>query len=259
MIIKAHNTITYTAGDTKSWMAMALRGLWWCHKNHVLHRDIKPNNLLISQFGDLKLADFGLARSFSDPLRAMTHAVITRWYRPPELLFCSRYYGSAVDVWSLGLVFMELLLRTPWLAGNSDVEQMDKIAQAVGTPTEANWPDVTTLPGYRVIGNNPEVTEQHFYQYIGLQGTPGNVDLARSMLRLDPRKRISARTALDHHYFTEAPPPTKPDRLPRKGGVQGMEKMGKDLKRRPGLDDSRDTSDLENVGGKAARKLFVKS
>ncbi|PWY64280.1 kinesin family protein [Aspergillus heteromorphus CBS 117.55] len=132
--------IHYGAADVKAWMGMLGRGVWFCHENFILHRDIKPNNLLIAADGEVKLADFGLARSFADPYLNMTHQVITRWYRPPELLFGARQYSGAVDVWSMGMVFAELLLRVPFVAGNSDLDQISKICEAFGTPNEENWP-----------------------------------------------------------------------------------------------------------------------
>ena len=167
----------FLPADIKSWMAMTFRGLEFCHRNWILHRvigspaaesinrlmsslqDLKPNNLLIASDGQLKIADFGLARDFADPGYKMTCQVITRhaivlfiqqlsvltvclsrWYRPPELLFGSRYYSSAVDIWSVGTIFAELMLRIPYLPGESDMDQLKTIFRALGTPTEEDWP-----------------------------------------------------------------------------------------------------------------------
>ncbi|PKY01323.1 kinesin family protein [Aspergillus campestris IBT 28561] len=146
MLIKDGN-IHYGAADIKAWMGMLARGVWFCHENFILHRDIKPNNLLIASDGDVKLADFGLARSFADPYLNMTHQVITRWYRPPELLYGARQYSGVVDVWSMGMVFAELLLRVPFVAGNSDLDQISKICDAFGTPSEDNWPGARDQEG----------------------------------------------------------------------------------------------------------------
>ncbi|RPB14776.1 Pkinase-domain-containing protein [Morchella conica CCBAS932] len=205
--------ITFNGADIKSWMAMSLRGLWWCHKNFVLHRDIKPNNLLLSTNGQLKLADFGLARSFSDPYRAMTSNVITRWYRPPELLFGAKYYSSAVDIFSLALVFVELIIRLPYLAGDSDVHQLQLIARWLGTPTEQNWPGVTSLPEY-VIPNKDDIQPErdlYYYQRTFPTISPAGMEVLYGMLRLDPRKRVSAKEALEGEWFREDPPPTRPE------------------------------------------------
>ncbi|RUS20671.1 hypothetical protein BC937DRAFT_94662 [Endogone sp. FLAS-F59071] len=133
-------SIYFIPGDIKSWMQMMLKGLDHCHKSWVLHRDMKPNNLLLNgETGELKIADFGLARDWGDPGRAMTSQVVTRWYRAPELLMGAKQYSYAVDIWSVGCIFAELMLRTPYFAGESDIDQLTKIFHALGTPTEQEW------------------------------------------------------------------------------------------------------------------------
>jgi len=246
MLIKDVEGVRYGAADIKAWMGMLSRAIWFCHENFVLHRDIKPNNLLIAADGEVKLADFGLARSFSDPYRVMTSNVITRWYRPPELLFGAKHYSGAVDVWSVGLVFAELVLRTPYIAGDTEVHQINLICQAVGTPTEENWPGVSKLPEFTVPDPpNPIRGRDYYLQTFGTAGQEG-VDLLMKMLILDPRKRITAREVLEHEWWGKEPKPTRNEDLPKKRG--GEEKVAEDLKRRAGmLDDER--------GGKVARKL----
>ncbi|VAH18842.1 unnamed protein product [Triticum turgidum subsp. durum] len=113
-VIRDRN-IVLSPADIKSYIQMMLKGLAFCHKKWVLHRDMKPNNLLIGAEGQLKLGDFGLARIFGSPERNFTHQVFARWYRAPELLFGTKQYGSAVDVWAAGCIFAELLLRRPFL------------------------------------------------------------------------------------------------------------------------------------------------
>ncbi|KAI0194014.1 kinase-like domain-containing protein [Xylaria flabelliformis] len=246
MLIHDTEHIRYGAADIKAWMGMLTRAVWFCHENFVLHRDIKPNNLLIAADGEVKLADFGLARSFSDPYRPMTSNVITRWYRPPELLFGAQHYSGAVDVWSVGLVLAELVIRTPYIAGNSEIHQIQLICQAVGTPTEDNWPGVTKLPEYTV---DKEVVplrgKDHYMALFGTLGVEG-VDLLMKTLSLDPKKRITARDMLKHDWWHKDPRPTRKQDLPKKSGGQG--KVGADLKRRPGIIE-------EDRGSKVARKL----
>jgi cyclin-dependent kinase 7 len=246
MLIKDVEGVIYGAADIKAWMGMLSRAVWFCHENFVLHRDIKPNNLLIAADGEVKLADFGLARSFSDPYRVMTSNVITRWYRPPELLFGAKHYSGAVDIWSVGLVFAELIIRMPWIAGDTEVQQINLICQAVGMPTEDNWPGVSKLPEYTVPEQqNPTRGRDHYLAIFGTAGQEG-VDLLMAMLILDPRKRITARNVLKHPWWASEPKPTKKHDLPRKMG--GEAKVGDDLKRRPGiLEVERDS--------KVARKL----
>lgn len=234
MLIKDGN-IQYGVADVKAWMGMLTRGVWFCHENFVLHRDIKPNNLLIASDGEVKLADFGLARSFADPYLNMTHQVITRWYRPPELLYGARQYSAVVDVWSMGMVFAELLLRVPFVAGNSDMDQISKISEAFGTPTEENWPGVTRLPNYIATGDRttPLQGREFFLRQFPTAG-PLGADLLMSMTTLDPRKRSSARQILQHAWWRSEPKPTPKESLPRKSG--GSQKMGSDLSRRAGED-----------------------
>ncbi|CAD6585804.1 MAG: TFIIH complex serine/threonine-protein kinase subunit kin28 [Alectoria sarmentosa] len=248
MLIKDSEGIRYGTAEVKAWMGMLGRAVWFCHENFVLHRDIKPNNLLIAADGEVKLADFGLARSFSDPYRPMTYQVITRWYRPPELLFGARFYSGAVDVWSMGTVFAELILRFPFVAGNTDVHQLELICNAIGTPTEENWPGVSTLEGFLKYDKAATIPVRGKDFYLSKFGTAGpvGVDLLMSMLALDPRKRCTARQVLEHKWWSSDPRPTAKEDLPKKGG--GAARMGEDLKRRGG-----ETED--GRGEKVARKL----
>ncbi|KAK9769230.1 putative [RNA-polymerase]-subunit kinase [Seiridium cardinale] len=246
MLIKDNEGIHYGAADIKAWAGMLTRGVWFCHENFVLHRDIKPNNLLIAADGEVKLADFGLARSFSDPYMPMTSNVITRWYRPPELLFGARHYSGAVDIWSVGCVIAELVLRVPYMAGDTELEQIKRISEFVGTPTEDNWPGVTTLKEYTAGDKiTPVQPRAHYQQWFGSLG-PDGIDLLMKTLILDPKKRITAREMLEHEWWRKEPKPTRKKDLPRKAG--GEEKLAADLKRAPGaIGDDR--------GSKVARKL----
>ncbi|KAL0953548.1 hypothetical protein HGRIS_004770 [Hohenbuehelia grisea] len=210
MIIK-DKSVVFLPADIKAWMAMTFRGLEFCHRNWILHRDLKPNNLLIASDGMLKLADFGLARDFSDPGYKMTSQVITRWYRPPELLFGCRYYGTAVDIWSVGCIFAELMLRIPYMAGESDMDQVKTIFRALGTPTEEEWPGHKSLPDYVPVGDFPK----HPIRQLFLAATNDAVDLLSKCLIYEPRRRISAKDALSHTYFFALPNPSHPSKLPK--------------------------------------------
>lgn len=253
MLIRDQEGIRYGTADIKAWMGMLTRAIWFCHENFVLHRDIKPNNLLIAADGDVKLADFGLARSFSDPWAIMTSNVITRWYRPPELLYGAKHYSGAVDVWSVGTVMAEMILRVPYLPGNTELDQIQLICDRIGTPTEDVWPGVGKLEGY--VHPERVVPVRGRAEFLGTFGTVGEegVDLLCRTLTLDPKRRITAREMLEHPWWRVEPRPTRKQDLPRKGaGAAAEDKVGADLKRRPGVVAEDGAGDR---GSKVARKL----
>lgn len=214
MIIK-DRSIIFTPADIKSWLLMTLRGLHHCHRNFVLHRDLKPNNLLLSPSGHLKLADFGLARSMAHMRESMTSNVVTRWYRAPELLYGVKHYTGAVDIWSVGMIFAELMWRTPYLPGNSDADQLEVTFRAMGTPTEKIWPGVTSLPGYVPSKVHPEPSLQELQNRFGA-ASDNALALMVGLTKLNPAKRIDTTQALLSDYFSESPRPTKPEDLPKK-------------------------------------------
>jgi cyclin-dependent kinase 7 len=258
-------TVSYGIADVKAWMGMLCRAIYYCHSSFILHRDIKPNNLLIAADGEVKLADFGLARSFGDPRYHMTSAVITLWYRPPELLFGARQYSGAVDIWSMGMVFAELLIRRPYApadvadqsvlaTGGGTVAQLDKICEAVGTPNEDNWPGVSQLKDYFELDKKTPVREKPFYMSIFPTAGSIGVDLLMDMLKLDPRQRVTAKGALEHEWWTTEPRPTKTENLPKQGG--GASKMGASEAAAPGfvVDENKFKGVAKKLDFGAARK-----
>ncbi|KAG6383282.1 hypothetical protein SASPL_156969 [Salvia splendens] len=206
--------LRFTVPQIKCYMKQLLTGLHYCHVNQVLHRDIKGSNLLIDNEGNLKLADFGLARSFSNDINAnLTNRVITLWYRPPELLLGATKYGPAVDMWSVGCIFAELLYGKPILPGKNEPEQLNKIFELCGTPDELIWPGVSKIPWYnkfkptRPMKKRIRELFRHFDRHA--------LDLLEKMLVLDPAQRISAKDALDAEYFWNDPLPCDPKSLPK--------------------------------------------
>lgn len=125
----------------KSFLYQLLKGVAYCHSKLVLHRDLKPQNLLISRQGQLKIADFGLARPFGAPVRAYSPEVVTLWYRSPDVLLGSKFYSTSIDAWSIGCIFAEMVTGRPLASGNSIPEQLLQIQHVLGTPTVADWPD----------------------------------------------------------------------------------------------------------------------
>lgn len=209
MMVK-DRTIAFSPAHIKSWMLMLLCGIEHCHQRQIIHRDLKPNNLLIASEGTIKIADFGLARNFGYPVEPMTSQVVTRWYRAPELLFGARHYTGAVDMWAAGCIFAELMLRTPFLPADTDMGQLKVIFQALGTPSEEEWPGMDSLPDYVPFPRTPKPPFASIFN----AAADDALDLLGKMLAFNPASRISARAALSHPYFTNAPRPTAPAALP---------------------------------------------
>jgi len=167
----------------------------------VLHRDLKPQNLLIDrQTNNLKLADFGLARAFGIPVRTYTHEVVTLWYRAPEILLGAKHYSTPVDIWSIGCIFCEMINQRPLFPGDSEIDELFKIFQKLGTPTEDTWPGVTTLPDYK--STFPQWNRVEWEKVAPTLCAPG-IDLLAQMLVYEPSKRVSARVALSHPFFDD--------------------------------------------------------
>mmetsp|Transcript_26943 Transcript_26943/g.84525 ORF Transcript_26943/g.84525 Transcript_26943/m.84525 type:complete len:326 (-) Transcript_26943:405-1382(-) len=182
----------------KSFLYQLLRGVAYCHYHRVLHRDLKPQNLLINREGELKLADFGLARAFGIPVRSYTHEVVTLWYRAPDVLMGARRYSTPVDVWSIGCIFAEMSNGRPLFAGSSEEDQVERIFRGLGTPSPTDWPAVVELDGWR-----DDFTRYPRPESIGHLASldDDGVDLLASMLTFDPQERISAQDAMQHPFF----------------------------------------------------------
>lgn len=191
----------------KSYLWQILRGIAYCHCHGILHRDLKPQNLLIDTEGNLKLADFGLARLFGIPLRTYTHEVVTLWYRAPEILLGSRFYSTGIDVWSAGCIFAEMITKRALFPGDSEIDQLFRVFRTLGTPDECVWSGVTKLPDYKT--NFPKWFAQDLPNIIPSLDDNGR-DLLLKLLTYDPSKRISAWMALSHRFFHDVKiiPPT---------------------------------------------------
>ncbi|VEL29008.1 unnamed protein product [Protopolystoma xenopodis] len=121
----------------------------FCHQHKVFHRDLKPSNILINKEGFVKLADFGLARTFSIPDRTYCHEVVTLWYRAPEIILGSNNYSDAIDIWSFGCILFEMVTGEVLFAGDSEIDQIFLIFRLFGTPDINSWPEIESLPDFQ--------------------------------------------------------------------------------------------------------------
>lgn len=186
----------------KSFMYQLLKGIAFCHEARVLHRDLKPQNLLINNRGQLKLADFGLARAFGIPVNTFSNEVVTLWYRAPDVLLGSRTYNTSIDIWSAGCIMAEMYTGRPLFPGTTNEDQVQKIFRLMGTPSERSWPGISQLPEYK--GNFPVYATQDL-RLILPQVDQVGLNLLNSMLQLRPEMRISAANALQHPWFNDLP------------------------------------------------------
>uniref|UniRef100_A0AAZ3Q5Q6 Protein kinase domain-containing protein n=1 Tax=Oncorhynchus tshawytscha TaxID=74940 RepID=A0AAZ3Q5Q6_ONCTS len=185
--------------NVKIFMFQLLRGLSYCHKRKILHRDLKPQNLLINDKGELKLADFGLARAKSVPTKTYSNEVVTLWYRPPEVLLGTTEYSTPIDMWGVGCILFEMATGRPMFPGSSVKEELHLVFRIIGTPKEDSWPGISNNDEFRSY-MFPEYRPQPLINHVPRLDTEG-IDMLTALLLYDTRTRVSAEASLRHPYF----------------------------------------------------------
>ncbi|XP_074034879.1 cyclin-dependent kinase 10 [Leptinotarsa decemlineata] len=202
----------FTESQVKCIMLQVLRGLRYLHHNFVVHRDLKVSNLLMTDKGCVKIADFGLARWFGVPLKPMTPRVVTLWYRAPELLLQAPTQTTSVDMWAAGCILGELLGHKPLLPGRSEIQQLELIVDLLGTPSDAIWPGFSDLPALQnySLKQQPYNNLKQRFPWLSAAG----LRLLNFLFMYDPRKRATAEECLQSSYFKEPPQPCDPKLMP---------------------------------------------
>ncbi|KAM4570280.1 cyclin-dependent kinase 17 [Odontesthes bonariensis] len=187
--------------NVKIFLFQILRGLSYCHKRKVLHRDLKPQNLLINEKGELKLADFGLARAKSVPTKTYSNEVVTLWYRPPDVLLGSSEYSTQIDMWGVGCIFYEMAAGRPLFPGSTVEDELHLIFRLLGTPAEENWPGISSIEEFKSY-NFPKYKPQPLINHAPRLDGEG-IELLLAFLRYESKARTSAEEAMKHSYFRQ--------------------------------------------------------
>lgn len=181
----------------KEMMHQILCAVDFLHTHRVIHRDLKPQNILVTNTGSIKLADFGLAKTYDFEMR-LTSVVVTLWYRSPEILL-GLPYATPVDIWSCGCIMAELFRLCPLFSGSSEGDQLDRIFRVIGTPQESEWPENVSL-NWSFFAQHHSVLLESLLPEICEQGR----NILQCMLKFNPNERITAADALLHPYFRDS-------------------------------------------------------
>lgn len=202
----------FSEAQVKCIVLQLLKGLEYLHHNFILHRDLKVSNLLMTDKGCVKIADFGLARVYGVPQQPMTPKVVTLWYRAPELLLGTKIQTTALDMWAVGCILAELLAHKPLLPGSSEIQQLDLIVQLLGTPNENIWQGFSCLPlvGQYSLRKQPYNNLKNKFTWLSEAG----LRLLNLLFMYNPQRRASAKDCLESSYFKEKPLPCEPELMP---------------------------------------------
>ncbi|KAH7038568.1 serine/threonine protein kinase, CMGC family, CDC2/CDK subfamily [Macrophomina phaseolina] len=221
----------FLPSEVKTLMLQLTSAVGFLHDHWILHRDLKTSNILMNNRGEIKVADFGMARFVGDPPPPdLTQLVVTLWYRAPELLLGAKEYDSAIDMWSVGCIFGELLTKEPLLQGKNEVDELSKIFELCGLPTDTTWPSFRRLPNARSLRlprvPHPQSTVSLIRSKFPLLTSAG-AKLLSSLLSLNPLSRPSAGEVLKDPYFTENPKPKRTEMFPTFPSKAGQERRRK--------------------------------
>eukprot|EP00565_Helicotheca_tamesis_P004450 CAMPEP_0185726346 /NCGR_PEP_ID=MMETSP1171-20130828/2348_1 /TAXON_ID=374046 /ORGANISM="Helicotheca tamensis, Strain CCMP826" /LENGTH=432 /DNA_ID=CAMNT_0028394677 /DNA_START=413 /DNA_END=1711 /DNA_ORIENTATION=+ len=218
----------------KSWAQQLLNGVHYMHTNKVIHRDLKASNILVNRQGQLKIADWGLARSWNSEMKRLTNRVITLWYRPTELLLGCVEYTPKIDMWSVGVILAEMFRRTGFIKGTNEASQLNLIFQIAGHPNEEDWPNIHKMcplwKNYEPrLGETPlprRVREElkNRLQHPSWM-TEHAMDLIDNLLAHNPDKRWSADQGLTAEYFFENPIVKPADKLNMRLGLDSIHEL----------------------------------
>ncbi|EFR05132.1 cmgc/cdk/pitslre protein kinase [Nannizzia gypsea CBS 118893] len=244
----------FLPSETKTVLLQVLGAAEFLHSHWIMHRDLKTSNLLMNNRGEVKLADFGMARYYGDPPPKLTQLVVTLWYRAPELLLGADKYGTEVDMWSIGCIFGELLTKEPLLRGKNEVAQLSEIFALTGPPTSQTWPGFRSLPNAKSLRLPPSSSSSDLsgpsvpllprskFPYL----TSAGLSLLSHLLALNPAARPTAKSCLSHPYFREDPKPKPKEMFPTFPSKANLEKRRK-----------RDTPEAPKRGEEAPRLDFA--
>lgn len=207
----------FLPSEMKTIMRQIIAGTEYLHSHWIMHRDLKTSNILMNNGGQIKIADFGMARYFGDPPPQLTRLVVTLWYRAPELLLGEEKYGPEIDIWSIGCIFAELLLKEPLFQARNEADLLKRIFDLTGSPTTQTWPNFRSLPGAKSLRLPPQadippnaqrivaplLPREKFPSYLSDVGH----SLLSALLALNPASRPVAGEALRHPWFSEDPKP----------------------------------------------------
>ncbi|KAL7531370.1 hypothetical protein ACHAXR_004002 [Thalassiosira sp. AJA248-18] len=233
-----HKCSPFSESEVKRLMLQLLEAFRFLHSRYVLHRDLKLSNLLYNHRGELRVADFGLARRVGgeyvgdqkassaadsdagNSQSCLTPKVVSLWYRPPELLFGSEYYDQGVDNWGAGCVMGELLRGKPLMDGRNEMNQLQKMFDFLGPPNFEDWPGLKELPILK--SGQVEIPKRWHMQNNGRHlldifrdwRSPPGIKLLTGLLKYNPALRLTAEEALAADYFSTLPAPTPLSLMP---------------------------------------------